>query len=383
MKLKQHSILATALLGVILAGCDTGDKATEEATATPEPKPEAAKEVKVYNWSDYIGEEVISKFEADSGIKVTYDVFDSNEVLEGKLLAGRTGYDVVVPTSDFMARQIQAGVFLPLDKSKLSHYNELDPDLMKRLAVLDPENKYGIPYMWGTTGIGFIESKVKEALGEDAPLDSWDLVMKPENLAKLKSCGVSFLDAPTEIFAAALHYLGKDPNSLDPVDYQGEAKELLKSLAPSITYFHSSKYIDDIAAGEICVAVGWSGDIAQAMVDAEEAENGVEISYVIPKEGALLWVDMLTIPKDATNPDEAHAFINFLMDPAIAAENTNYIWYPNPVPASIPMIDEEITSDPSIYPPPDVMAKLYTSSIKPAEVDRVINRAWTEIKTGQ
>lgn len=343
----------------------------------------AEKEVKVYNWSDYIGDEVIAKFEQASGVKVTYDVFDSNELLEGKLLAGRTGYDVVVPTSDFMARQIKAGVFLELDKTKLSNYGELDPKLMATLSKLDPDNKYGVPYMWGTTGIGFIEEKVVEALGEDAPLDSWELVLDPKNLAKLKDCGVAFLDAPTEIFAAALHYLGKDPNSEDMKDYQGEAKKLLKELAPSVTYFHSSKYIDDLAAGEICVAVGWSGDIAQAMTDAEEAENGVEITYIIPKEGALLWVDMLGIPKDAKNVDEAHAFIDFLMMPETAAENTNYIWYPNPIPASVPMIDEEITSDESIYPPEDVMAKLYSAKVKPAKLDRVINRAWTEIKTGQ
>ncbi|WP_317931367.1 extracellular solute-binding protein [Halioxenophilus sp. WMMB6] len=380
MKLKPLYCLTAAFAALVLAGCE---KSEEKAAETAVEQPAAAKEVKVYNWSDYIGEEVIGKFEAASGIKVTYDVFDSNEVLEGKLLAGRTGYDVVVPTIDFMARQIQAGVFLPLDKSKLTNYDKLDPKLMATLANLDPGNAYGVPYMWGTTGIGFVESKVVEALGEDAPLDSWELVMNPDNLAKLKDCGVSFLDAPTEIFAAALHYLGKDPNSLDSADYEGEAKALLKSLAPSITYFHSSKYIDDLAAGEICVAVGWSGDIAQAMVDAEEAENGVEISYVIPKEGALLWVDMLGIPKDATNVDEALAFIDYLMSPEIAAENTNYIWYPNPIPASMPMIDEEITSDPSIYPPEDVMAKLYSATVKPAEIDRVINRAWTEIKTGQ
>ena len=377
---KQRSMLAAAVMAVILVGCDNAE---QEAVAVAESAPEASKKVNVYNWSDYIGEEVIAKFEAASGVSVTYDVFDSNEVLEGKLLAGRTGYDVVVPTSDFMARQIKAGVFMPLDKSKLSNYGQLDAELMQTLSSLDPDNTHGVPYMWGTTGIGFIESKVKEVLGEDAPLDSWDLVMKPENLEKLKACGVSFLDAPTEIFAAALHYLGMDPHSLNPEDYQGQSKELLKSLAPHVTYFHSSKYIDDIAAGEICVAVGWSGDIAQAMVDAEEAENGVEVSYIIPKEGALLWVDMLGIPKDASNPDEAHAFIDFLMSPEIAAENTNYIWYPNPIPASNAMIDEEITSDKSIYPPAEVMAKLYSAPLLTAEVDRALNRAWTEIKTGQ
>jgi putrescine transport system substrate-binding protein len=339
--------------------------------------------VNVYNWSDYIGDDVIANFEKESGIKVVYDVFDSNEVLEGKLLAGRTGYDVVVPSIEFMGRQIKAGIFQPLQKDKMPNYKELDPAMMATIAAMDPGNTYGVPYMWGTTGIGMIEEKVIAALGPDAPLDSWELVFKPENLAKLSSCGVAFLDAPSEIFGAVLHYLGKDPNTEDASEYQGEAKTLLQQLAPSVTYFHSSKYIDDLAAGEICVAVGWSGDIAQAMVDAEEAENGVEITYVIPKEGALQFYDILVIPKDAANVEEAHAFINYLMRPDIAAENTNYIWYPNPIPASIPLIDPEITSDPSIYPPPDVMAGLYVSAIKSPKTDRAMNRAWTEVKTNR
>lgn len=339
--------------------------------------------VNVYNWSDYIGEEVIATFEKESGIKVVYDVFDSNEVLEGKLLAGRTGYDVVVPSVEFMGRQIQAGIFQPLQKDKLPNYKELDPAMMATIAKMDPGNAHGVPYMWGTTGIGMIKEKVIAALGPDAPLDSWSLVLNPDNLAKLSSCGVAFLDSPSEIFAATLHYLGKDPNTQDPKDYQGEAMALLKQLAPSVTYFHSSKYIDDLAAGEICVTIGWSGDIAQAMVDAEEADNGVEISYVIPREGALQFYDILVIPKDAANVDEAHAFINFLMRPDIAAENTNYIWYPNPIPASKPMIDAEITSDPSIYPPPEVMAKLYIATIKSPAVDRAMNRAWTAVKTNR
>ncbi len=337
--------------------------------------------VQVYNWSDYIGPEVIAQFEADTGIKVVYDLFDSNEVLEGKLLAGRTGYDVVVPSNDFLGRQIQAGVFQPLQKDKLPNYGNLDPEVMQAVTQFDPGNTYGVPYMLGTTGIGFIRDKVVAVLGEDAPLDSWDLIFKPGNLAKLQQCGVAFLDAPTELFAAVLNYLGKDPNSENIADYRGEAVTLLKQLAPHVTYFHSSKYIDDLAAGEVCVAMGWSGDIAQAMVDAEKADNGVAITYVIPKEGALQFFDMLAIPKDAPHVDEAHAFINFLMRPEIAAENTNHIWYPNPIPASVPMINPEITGDPAIYPPPEVKKRLYVSTVKSPKVDRAMNRAWTEIKT--
>lgn len=366
MLIRYMSIIATLVANLILG-------ASAQAAAT----------VNVLNWSDYIGDDVVAKFEKESGTKVVYDVFDSNEVLEGKLLAGRTGYDVVVPSIEFLGRQIQAGIFQPLQKDKLPNYKELDPALMATIAQVDPGNAYGIPYVWGTTGIGIIKEKVIAALGPDAPIDSWDLVLKPENLAKLSSCGVAFLDSPNEMFAVAMHYLGKDPNSKDAKDYQGEAMALLKQLAPSVTYFHSSKYIDDLAAGEICVAVGWSGDIAQAKVDAEEAKNGVNVTYVIPKEGAQQFFDILAIPKDAANVDAAHAFINFLMTPAIAAENTNFIWYPNPIPASLSAINPEITGDPSIYPPPEVMSKLYVLAVKSPAVDRVMNRAWTEVKTNR
>jgi len=341
----------------------------------------AERVVQVYNWSDYIAPDVIAQFEADTGIKVIYDVYDSNEVLEGKLLAGRTGYDVVVPTSDFLARQIMAGVFQPLQRDKLPNYGNLDPAVMKTVSEFDPGNAHAVPYMMGTTGIGYNRDKVIAVLGEDAPLDSWDLVFKRDNLAKLSQCGVAFLDAPTEMFAAALHYLGKNPNSTNIADYNGAAKDLLKQLAPHVTYFHSSKYIDDLAGGEICVAIGWSGDIAQAMVDADKAGNGVKVSYVIPREGALQFFDLLAIPADAPHVDEAHAFINFLMRPEIAAENTNHIWYPNPIPASMPMINPEITGDPAIYPPPEVKARLYVYTVKSPKVDRAMNRAWTEIKT--
>lgn len=344
---------------------------------------QAAGTVNVYNWNDYIGDGVVAQFEKESGNKVVYDVFDSNEVLEGKLLAGSTGYDVVVPTIEFMGRQIKAGVFQPLQKGKLPNYRELDAAMMATIAAVDPGNAYGIPYMWGTTGIGINREKVLAALGPDAPLDSWSLVLDPQNLAKLSSCGVAFLDSPTEIFAAVLHYLGKNPNTSDAADYHGEAKALLKKLAPSVTYFHSSKYIDDLASGEICVAVGWSGDIAQAKVDAEEAKSNVDITYVIPREGAMQFYDILVIPKDAANVDEAHAFINFLMRPDIAAQNTNHIWYPNPIPASRPMIDGDIVSDTSIYPSPEVMSKLYIATIKSPAVDRAMNRAWTEVKTNR
>ncbi|MBM7455044.1 putrescine transport system substrate-binding protein [Oceanisphaera litoralis] len=336
-----------------------------------------------YNWSDYIAEDTLAGFTRETGIEVTYDVFDSNEVLEAKLLAGNTGFDLVVPTSDFMARQIQAGAFMPLDKAKLGNYGNLDPKIMAVLADKDPGNTYGVPYLWGTTGIGYNVDKVREVLGEDAPLDSWDLVMKPENLAKLGQCGVAFLDAPTEIFAAALNYRGLDPNSTRAADYQGPATELMMSLRPHITYFHSSKYINDLANGDICVAVGWSGDILQARDRAAEAEQGVKIAYRIPKEGALMWVDMLTIPKDARHPDNAHRLIDYLLRPEVIAGVSNYVAYANANTPARALVDEDIRNDPGIYPSEEAAEKLYTAKVLPQKVNRVITRAWTRVKTGK
>ncbi|OXY82035.1 extracellular solute-binding protein [Oceanimonas doudoroffii] len=340
-------------------------------------------QVNFYNWSDYIAENTLANFTEQTGIAVTYDVFDSNEVLEAKLLAGNTGFDVVVPTGDFMGRQIQAGAFLPLDKSKLPNYDNLDPRIMALLEDKDPGNQFGIPYLWGTTGIGYNVDKVREALGEDAPVDSWDLVMKPENLEKLAQCGVAFLDAPTEIFAAALNYQGLDPNSTNLSDYRGPATELMMKLRPHITYFHSSKYINDLANGDICVAVGWSGDILQARDRADEAGRGVQVAYRIPKEGALMWVDMLTIPKDANHPDNAHKLINYLLKPEVIGEVSNYVAYANPNKNANEFVDAEILNDPGIYPSQEVADKLYTAKLLPQKVNRAITRAWTRVKTGK
>ncbi|TXR54894.1 extracellular solute-binding protein [Reinekea thalattae] len=332
----------------------------------------------IYNWSDYIAEDTIANFEAETGIDVVYDVFDSNEVLEAKILSGNTGFDIVVPTSDFLAAQIQAGAFLPLDKSKLSNYGNLDASLMKVLENADPGNTYSFPYLWGTTGIGYNVDKVAEILGEDAPVNSWDLVFKPEYMEKLSSCGVSFLNAPTEIMSAALNYLGKDPNSTNAKDYQ-EALELLKPIRPYVTYFHSSQYINDLANGDICVSVGWSGDVLQASDRAYEADNGVEVAYVIPDEGAMAWFDMLAIPKDAKHPENAHLFLNYLLRPEVIADVTNYVWYANPNPSSNEFIDEEILEHEGIYPTAAASEKLYSPKLTPLKISRVINRAWSEL----
>lgn len=336
----------------------------------------------IYNWSDYIAEDTIEKFEAATGIDVNYDVYDSNEVLEAKMLAGSSGYDLVVPTSDFFQRQNAAGVYQPLDKSKLPNLVNMDPDLMEAAATYDPGNEHSVIYMWGTTGLGYNVAKVAEALGEDAPVDSWSLVFDPENMAKLADCGVAFLDAPTEILPPAIKYLGGDPESTDPADFE-KAAELLLSVRPYVRYFHSSQYINDLANGDICVAVGFSGDVFIAQARASEADNGVEIAYSIPNEGALGWYDLMAIPADAPNPDAAHQFINFVMDAQITADITNYVWYANANTASMPLVDEEIKNDPGIFPTPEAKANLWSAVPYGSRLDRTVTRLWTTVKTGQ
>lgn len=379
---KQKFALAAAVAAALsLAACSDKPAPEEQAVAPAEEK--AAKVVHVYNWSDYIDDSVLADFEKETGIKVVYDVFDSNEVLEAKLLAGSTGFDVVVPSASFLGRQIQAGVFQPLDRTKLSNWDNLDKSIMQRLENYDPGNQYAVPYLWGTTGIGYNVQKVKEILGEDAPVDSWDLVFKPENISKLNKCGVAMLDAQSEILPAALNYLGKDPNSLVEADYTDVAQPLLESIRPHVTYFHSSQYINDLANGDICVAIGWSGDIFQARDRAAEAGKEFEVAYSIPKEGALMFFDMMAVPKDAKNGDEAHQLVNYLMRPEVIAKVTNFVTYANANPASLPMVDEEIKSNKAIYPPEEVMAKLYTQRVMPLEIERVMTRVWTKVSKGQ
>jgi putrescine transport system substrate-binding protein len=343
---------------------------------------EEEKVLNIYNWSDYIAEDTIEKFEEETGIKVTYDVFDSNEVLEAKLLAGSSGYDIVVPSASFMARQIQAGVFQKLDKSKLSNLENMDGQIMQNAGEYDPGNEHAVVYMWGTTGIGYNVEKVKERLGEDAPTDSLALIFDPANAEKLADCGISLLDAPTEIIPAAMNYLGLDPRSTDPEDFKKGA-EAIAAIKPHVRYFHSSQYINDLANGDTCVAMGWSGDVFQARDRADEADNGVSISYTIPKEGALQWFDMLAIPADAKHPENAHKFINFVMDAQITADITNYVWYASANEKAIDLIDGEILEDPGIFPPDEVKEKLWVAPVYNAKQDRVLNREWTKAKTGQ
>lgn len=345
-------------------------------------QPVKERTVNVYNWSDYIDPTVLEDFTKETGIKVKYDTFDSNDMLETKLLAGRTGYDLVVPTAYFLERQIKAGVFQKLDKSKLTNLGNAWDEIAKRLAVYDPGNQYAVNYMWGTTGIGFNVKRAREVLGADAKIDSWDIVFKPELLAKFRDCGVHVLDAADDVFAAALSYLHLDPNTKEPADLE-KAADLLMKIRPAVRKFHSSEYLNALASGEICLVLGYSGDIKQAQKRAVEAKNGVEIGYAIPKEGAMLWFDNLAIPKDAKNAVEAHALIDFLLRPEVAAKNSNFISYANGNAASRPLIDKAILQDKTIYPDEATMKTFYTIQSHDQKTQRLMNRLWTKVKTGR
>jgi putrescine transport system substrate-binding protein len=364
MKIAGKTLLAMSLMGVMAGAVQADDKVLH-----------------VYNWSDYIAPDTIANFEKESGIKVVYDVFDSNETLEAKLLAGKSGYDVVVPSNNFLAKQIKAGVYRELDKSKLSNYGNLNKSLLKAVSVSDPDNKHAFPYMWGSIGIGYNPEKVKAALGVDT-IDSWDTLLKPENIAKLKGCGVSFLDSPTEMLPVALHYLGLPTDSQKKEDIK-KAEELFLKIRPSITYFHSSKYISDLANGNICVAVGYSGDVQQAKSRAAEAGDKVKVSYAIPKEGAGSFYDMVAIPKDAENVEGAYKFMNYLLQPKVMADITNAVRFPNGNAEATQYVSKDITSDPGIYPTPEVQAKLYAIADLPAATQRELTRSWTKIKSGK
>ncbi|WP_195821119.1 polyamine ABC transporter substrate-binding protein [Roseobacter sp. MH60115] len=340
-----------------------------------------ADEVRVYNWSDYIDEALLEKFEAETGIDLIYDVFDSNEVLETKLLAGGSGYDVVVPTGTFLARQIQAGVFQPLDKSKLPNIGNMWDVIEERTKQYDPDNGYSINYMWGTTGLGVNVGKVQEILGADAPIASLGLIFDPGNMEKLAACGVHFLDAPTEMIPAALTYVGEDPDAKDAEALE-KAEAVMMAVRPYIQKFHSSEYINALANGDICVAFGWSGDILQARDRAAEAENGVEIAYSAPNEGALMWFDQMAIPADAPNPEAAHTFLNFIMDAQNMADASNYVYYANGNAASKEFLVEDVIGDTAIYPDEAALQNLYTVTTWGPREQRTLTRTWTRIKSG-
>ena len=377
MKLKPFAL--SAALCTLITACGGGSSSSDGAAGGGDASG-GEQVVNVYNWSDYIAEDTIQNFQQDTGVKVVYDVFDANETLEAKLMAGNTGYDIVVPSLQFLARQIKAGVFLPLDKSKIPNYAKLDPEMMALISRNDPDNTYGIPYLYGYTGIGYNAEKVKAALG-DVPADSWALLFDPAMASKLKDCGIMALDTPTELIPIALNYLGEDPNSQDPAVI-AKAAPLLKTLNANIRTFHSSQYIDALANGDVCVAVGWSGDVFQARDRAEEADQGITIGFSIPKEGAPIFFDMMAIPKDAKNVDNAYKLIDYLLQPKVMAGISSYGSYGNAVTESLPEVEASVRENPGVYPPEDVRRKLFPLEVLTPEVSRQYTDMWSAMKSG-
>ncbi len=352
------------------------------AVVAAQPSLAEDKLLNVYNWSDYIAPDTVKNFEAATGIKVNYDVYDANETLEAKLEAGHSGYDVVVPTAmPYLAREAAAGVFMPIDKAKLSNYGNLDPQILAAAANADPGNKFGVPYMWGTTGIGYNVAKVKAVLGEDAPVGSLKLLFDPANAKKLSSCGIEVLDSAQELFPAALLYAGSNPLGRSDADL-AKAVEVLTAIRPYIRKFHSSEYINDLANGDICVAYGYSGDVVQAKNRAADAKNKVEIAYTIPAEGAMIWIDMMAIPNDAPHLGNALLWIDNILNPQVAASISNTVAYANPNLKATPFVLAAIRSDPGIYPPPEVRKRLFFDKPVTPEYERARTRAWTRVKTG-
>lgn len=383
----RHPLLAAAIAAV-LAACG-GQPPAEKPVETPAPTGGAAaaldtddeKVLNVYNWSDYIDTTVLEDFQKETGIKVSYDVFDSNEVLETKLLAGSTGYDIVVPSASFLERQIKAGVFQKLDKTRLPNLKNLDAEITQRVALHDPGNEHSVNYLWGTSGVGYNEAKIKERM-PDAPVDSFAMFYDPKVVSKFADCGVTLLDAPSEVLGTVLIYLGRDANSEKPEDL-AEAEKVLMAIRPYVKYINSSKYIEDLANGEICLALGWSGDVLQSRDRANEAGKGISIKYLIPREGAVMFFDMLAIPNDAKHVKNAHLFIDYLMRPEVAAKNTNFVNYANSNAASLPLVSDEVKNDRGIYPSDETKTKLVPDLAESPQFTRQLTRTWTRFKTGK
>jgi putrescine transport system substrate-binding protein len=365
-------------LGLVLAA---GFAAASVATLQA-----AERRVNFYNWSNYMAPGVLEEFTKETGIEVTYDTFDANETLETRLLAGKSGYDLVVPSGYFLERQIQAKVFQKLDKTKLPNLANAWPFVSERLSSYDPGSEYSANYMWGTTGIGYNVKAVQAILGPDVKLDdvmnSWDVVFNPEKLAKFKDCGIHMLDSADDILPAAATWLGIDPNSTRPEDLEKEANAVAK-VRPFVRKFHSSEYLNALATGEICLVVGWSGDVKQAQNRAEEAKTGVQIAYAIPKEGAQMFFDNLSIPSDARNVDEAHALINFLYRPDIAARNSDFLGYANGNLTSQKLVSPKVINDKTVYPDAATLKGLFVIRSHDQPTQRIINRLWTRVKTGR
>jgi putrescine transport system substrate-binding protein len=373
---RRTAILALAF-SLMLGGCGGGKPSTNSGNSSAG----GAKVLNLYIWSDYLAPNTLADFEKQQGIKVHVAYFDTNETLETKLLAGNSGFDIVVPTASYFERQIKAGAYLTLDKSKLPNLKNMDPQLMAMVALNDPGNAHGIIYMRGTNGIGYNEKMVK-ALMPDAPLDSWRLVFDPAVAAKVANCGISLLDSPAEMLRAVYSYMGKDPNSQSADDLK-QAEAVLLKIRPYIRNFSSSEYIEALANGDLCISVGYNGDVLQARDRAREANKGIDITYVVPKEGTILWFDMLAIPKDAPDPDSAYAFMNYMMNPQVIADVSNFKRYANANLASMPLLLPQVRDDPGIFPPPDQQKRLTVQLADSPEQTRAITRVWQKFKTGE
>ncbi len=363
----------------LLGAC--GEKSGSNAAGGAAGTSGAGKVLNLYIWSDYLAPNALADFEKKTGIKVHAAYYDSNETLETKLLAGASGFDVVVPTASYFERQIKAGVYLDLDKSKLPNLKNMDPQLMAKVSLHDPANAHGSIYTWGTNGIGYNEKMVK-ALMPDAPLDSWRLVFDPAVAAKVAKCGISVLDSPAEMFRAVLNYLGRDPNSQKPEDLAA-AETTLEQIRPFVRNINSSEYIEALANGDLCIAVGYNGDVLQARDRARDANKGIDIKYIVPKEGSILWFDMLAIPKDAPDVDSAYAFLNYMMEPQVAADVSDFRRYATANAAALPLVAPMVRDDPGIYPSAELRQKLAVQLADSAQETRVITRAWQKFKTGQ
>jgi putrescine transport system substrate-binding protein len=361
--------VALALVFALLVGCG----GTPEGAVGPGV-------LNIYNWSDYIGVDTVRDFERETGIEVRYDVFDSNELLEAKLLAGGTGFDLVMPSASFIARQIEAGVFQPLDLQRLPGRAQLDPALMKLLASYDPGNRHALPWLWGTTGIGYNARMIAERM-PDAPLESWKLLLDPEVLARFADCGVALLDTPSEVLPIVLHTLGLPSDSQDPA-HLAAAEALLARLRPHIRYFHSSQYINDLANGELCLVLGWSGDILIARDRAREAKTGHDIVYRVPREGSLVWIDTVAMPRDAPNVENAYRFLEYILRPEVAAGISNHVRYANANTASTPQVDSALRDDPGVYPNDATRASLFPNAVNTSDYERLVNRTWLRLKQG-
>lgn len=365
--------------GAAAAGPRAGLPAGTAAGAGPQFDRE--KILNVYSWTDYIAPDTVANFERETGIVVRYDTYESNEVLETKLLTGHTNYDIVIPTDTFFERLLQAGVFRRLDQEELPNRSNLDPEIMQRLALHDPGNAHGVPYLWSSVGIGYNESKVGDRLGRLKP-ESWSVLFDPLIAAKLADCGISIIDSPPDVFTAVLLYLGRNPNSLDKADAEA-AGAVLMNIRPFVRMIDSTQNISDLANGSLCLTLGWSGDVLQARDRAREAGNGVRIAYFLPREGSVLTTDMMGIPADAPHPHNAEQWMNYLMRPQVIAAITNSVKYPNGNSASLPFVDERIKGDPAVYPPAAARANLHPMFAQPPEYSRMITRLWTRFRTGE